>query len=134
MKNKIKSIIFLSIIIVVIIFKPFKLEKILSTQIDYSNITSVEINELSSAYLSNDYTIETNDQIIEIYNKISNLKVRRCIFTPQGYSIQANKTYRITIFSINKVLIISINTTDGQNQYVTVNNKTYKIISSNFVF
>ncbi len=129
MKNKIKIIIFLIIIVVFIfIFKPFKLEKVLSTQINYSDIISIKINELVNAYVSNDYTIETNNQIIEIYNKISNLKVRRCIFTPKDYSIQPNKTYRITMFFINKVLIISINT-DGQNQYITVDNKTYKIIS-----
>lgn len=132
MKNNVKYIIFILtiiIIIIIFIFKPFKLEKILISKIDYSNITSIKIKEHINAYVSNDYTIDNSDQIIKIYNELSKLRIRKCIFVPKAYSIQLNKTYRITIYCTNKILDISINT-DGQNQYITLNNKTYRIILS----
>lgn len=129
--SKIKYIIFFLIILIIIIyiFKPFRFEEILRRQIVYSNITNLKINKLIDAYSSNDYLVDDIKQITEIYNKLSNLKVRRCIFYPKVYEIQPNKTYIITMHSIDKVVLISINT-DSRTQYITVNNRTYKIITS----
>ncbi|MEL7650059.1 MAG: hypothetical protein AAGU76_18405 [Sedimentibacter sp.] len=120
-------IIIIFLIFIVYTFIPFKIEKVLNRKINFHEIKSIEIINLVNAFTSNEYSIKETEQIIDFYKYLENLRVRRCIIVPEFYSIQPNKTYRITLIGINKVLVISINT-DQVNEYITINNKTYIIL------
>jgi hypothetical protein len=106
-------------------FASVSLNKLVSKEIEIGTINNVYVNP-SYWYGSNtSYQIKEKPVINNLLDILSKIKVRRILFSPNGFRPSFHITYDITLDNNKKG--VSVNILD--KDYLMVNHNTYKIVT-----
>lgn len=102
------------------IIKPYSLENLPDKMETYIYFSSYSNKELD---------VTGNESKKEIINLLSNIKVKKVLFSPTTYNPKLKETYQIFL-SNNENEINSIYVSIFNDKYIRINDKIYKILSN----